>query len=135
MLSFTQLETSVLDAISAENREALPPLSAFLASAVVVRRENTGHGFYTYFESDPANGSLVWPRPIYGPHAYMVGMGEEALMGFLLWCSGDEPSALEGYQYGDSTGETVDLKTIDLADLRFCRLEWDREVKCTKPAL
>lgn len=54
-------------------------------------------------------------------------------MGFLLWCSSTELSALEGYQYGDAAGDYVDLTTLDLADLRSQRLQWDREVKWTKP--
>ncbi len=123
-MKFTQLETAALEAICVNMRDTLPRLDGFISSAVVVSRENTGHGFYTYFDTHPAIADSVWPSPIGGPDAYMLGLGENAIMGFLLWCSGNEPSALEGFQYGDAKGETVDLKRRDLAKLRFHHLEW-----------
>jgi hypothetical protein len=121
---FTHLEKSVLDAICDAQSSALPGLAEVLSTAVVVSRENTGHGFYTNFRAASGTYQLTWPRPIAGPNARMIGLGDDARMGFLLWCSEDEPNSLEGFQYGDTNGQTVDLKALDLASLRFSELEW-----------
>lgn len=125
MLTFTDLEQSVIDAICDAQRDTLAGLTEFMSSAEVLSRENTGHGFYTYFRAAPLDPHCVWPHPISGPNAKMIGLGEDALMGFLLWCSTGEPSVLEGFQYGDVTGETVDLKTFDLTTLSFSQLQSD----------
>jgi hypothetical protein len=132
MNTFTHLEKCVLDAMSNEHGDTLPHFAEYLSAAEFVRRDNTGHGFYTYFRSAASDVDPSWPRPIEGPHAYMTGMGDDALMGFLLFCDVGEPTALEGFQYGDSTGCTVDLRTWDLSTLRFHRLEWDRELEWSK---
>ena len=124
VLEFTHLEKSVLDAIGDAQGGALPGLAELLSTAVIVSRENTGHGFYTDFRAAPGTFKSTWIRPIAGPNVHMVGLGDDAMIGFLLWCSEDEPNSLEGFQYGDANGQTVDLKTFDLADLRFSAIEW-----------
>ncbi len=122
-MNFTNFEQSVIDAICVANRQRLPGLLQFVSSAQVLDRENTGHGFYTYFRSPPVQPNHAWPRPIDGPTAKMIGLGEDVPMGFLLWCSVDEqPSALEGFQYGGG----VDLKAFDLTALSFSELLWDK---------
>jgi len=124
MLAFTHLERSVLDAICMEEHPSMPALQEALSSAAVLSRENTGLGFYTEFQTahPPAPSSdegTRWASMIEGPCARMLGMGEEALMGFILWCSEDGPTTLEGFQLGDSAGDTVDLKIHDLQALQF----------------
>jgi hypothetical protein len=121
---FTQLERSVLDAICQTQGGALTGLAELLSTAVPVGRENTGHGFYTTYRATSATFQSTWRRPIAGPNVRMLGLGEDAMMGFLLWCSEDESHTLEGFQYGDATGQTVDLKTFELADLRFREIAW-----------
>ena len=124
MLEFTHLEKSVLGAICETQGCALPGLADLLSTAVPVSRKNTGHGFYTNFHAAPGTFQSSWRRPIAGPNVRMIGLGRDAMMRFLLWCSEDEPHSLEGYQNGDATGQTVNLKTLDLAELRFCQIEW-----------
>jgi hypothetical protein len=131
--TFTHLEKCVLDAICAEHRDTIPHLAEYLSAAEFMCRNNTGHGFYTRFRSAASDADPNWPRPVEGPHAYMIGMGVDAIVGFLLWCCEGKPSSLEGFQYGDSTGRTVDLRTWDLSTLQFHRLEWDREVDWFNP--
>lgn len=123
VLKITQLEGAVLEAICTAHGESLPALAAFLSNPSVVTRENTGHGFYTHFETMHIDAALAWPQPMDGPIARMVNMGKDALMGFLLWSSADH-ATLEGFQYGSATGATVDLTTRDLEDLRFTELYW-----------
>lgn len=59
-----------------------------------------------------------------GPCARMLDMGDDALMGFILWCSERGPETLEGFQFGDAEGETVDLKTRHLGALRFSEISY-----------
>lgn len=53
----------------------------------------------------------------------MLAMGDGMIMGFILWCENGYPQSLEGFQYGDAKGDTVDLKTYDLATLMFSHIE------------
>ena len=82
------------------------------------QRENTGHGFFTYFEVDQTHGSVATQsNPLYGPKLAVM-VGEQVLnMGFLLWLEGGYPDCLEGYQYCTEAGENIDLKAEDLLAL------------------
>jgi hypothetical protein len=124
MLTFTPLERSVLDAICTAERATSPTLSEVLSTALVTSRDNTGHGFYTAFQTTArAAKDTPWIHMIDGPFVHMLDMGDDALMGFILWCSDDGPTTLEGYQLGDPAGNTVDLKTTDLSKLQFIKFE------------
>jgi hypothetical protein len=118
MTPFTHLERSVLDAICTAESSTMPALRGVLSEAIVVSRDNTGHGFYTEFRTAPIQGA-TWTSMISGPSALMSDMGAGAVMGFILWCSGQGPTTLEGVQLGDAVGATVDLKGYDLEALRF----------------
>lgn len=122
-MTFTQLERSVLDAIFAVQRPDMPTLHDVLTTAVVVSRENTGHGFFTHFRTSASTGRR-WVRMIDGPSASMVDMGIDAVMGFILWCSELGPTTLEGYQLGDAAGNTVDLATRELDALQFSEITY-----------
>lgn len=120
-MPFTHLERSILDVICAVERPDMPTLREVLTTAVVVSRENTGHGFYTHFRTSASTGGR-WIRMIDGPSASMVDMGIDAVMGFILWCSEIGPTTLEGYQLGDAAGNTVDLATRELDTLQFSEI-------------
>jgi len=98
-------------------------LRQILSTAVVSTRENTGHGFYTRLQLT-ASDDGPWIQMINGPCARMLDMGDDAVMGFILWCSEREPETLEGFLCGDAAGNTVDLKTFDLGALRFCEIAY-----------
>ncbi|HEX8388492.1 MAG TPA: hypothetical protein VF636_05705 [Sphingomonas sp.] len=124
MLTFTPLEKSVLDAICKAEYATLPSLSEVLSNARIMSRDNTGHGFYTEFQTYAcATSGALWPSMIDGPSVRMLDMGDNALMGFILWCSESGPTTLEGYQLGDSVGNTIDLRERDLTKLRFRAIE------------
>lgn len=118
MIPLTHLEKSILDAICMEERLSMPTLREVLATASVSIRENTGHGFYTSLQLTVSNDG-PWKPMIDGPYARMLDMGDDAVMGSILWCSERGPETLEVFQYGDAAGTTVDLKTFDLETLRF----------------
>lgn len=101
----------------------MPALQEVLSTAVVATRENTGHGFYTELRT-AAPRNERWINKINGPCARMLDMGEDAVMGFILWCSEQGPTTLEGFQLGDSSGHTVDLRTRDLGALRFSEIAY-----------
>jgi hypothetical protein len=123
--TFTQLESAILDAICESELENPAGLKMLLDSAELTERDNTGHGFYTRFDVSRDRPALS-PKsnPLDGPIAHMVDLGEGMLMGFLLWFSDGYPNCLEGYQYGDKSGKTVDLRQRDLAALDFSKLDW-----------
>lgn len=130
MTTFTKLEAAVLKLVcetegkqlSASQRELL---AAHLATAKVVKRDNTGHGFYTTFEVDHGPvPRLECLNMIDAPTVSMVGLGEDNSLGFILWAEDGYPTTLEGYQNGDVAGGTVDLLDYDLAELRFSGASW-----------
>lgn len=123
MKTFTHLEKSILDAICAVERVDTPALCEVLSTAIVASRENTGHGFYTHFRTT-APVRANWERVIDGPCARMLDMGTDAMMGFILWCSEQGPTTLEGFQFGDVAGNTIDLRTRDLEALRFSEITY-----------
>jgi hypothetical protein len=110
---FTSLELAVLEAICGA-------LRALVATAQVTERDNTGHGFFTYFKVDRTMAPcLQASRAIIGPNAQVGGMGDDNPMGFVIWFEDGFPDCLEGFQHGGS----VDLKLRDLWDLRIERFE------------
>jgi len=120
MTGFTSLEIAVLAAIGSSQNV----LHALLDTANVTERENTGHGFYTSFSVDRRLPPVQMPhRQIDGPIAHMNNMGDGMIMGFILWLDDGYPDCLEGFQYSDNQGNTVDLETRDLTTLNFTRLE------------
>jgi hypothetical protein len=122
---FTTLEAVVLEALCSR----LPggdALRRIISSARVRDRENTGHGFYTRFSVDPVERvPSAWENPTPAGAARLQGIGEGVLMGFLLWSKGGVPECLEGFQYGDEQGNTVDLKRWELGLLRCSQLAED----------
>ena len=120
MTSFTVLESAVLRKIC-ERSPARGALEQLLSTASVTDRENTGHGFNTRFELDPRLPSVPsLEDPILGGAALLNDIG--VLMGFLLWSKDGRPHCLEGFQYGDRDGATVDLKNLNLEALRYSAL-------------
>lgn len=130
MTAFTNLEPAVLrlvceiDAyLTADQRQVL---KSQLTTATVIDRHNTGHGFYTTFEVDRNTApKLESVNMIDAPNMTMEGLGNGNSMGFILWAEDGYPTTLEGYQYGDLAGQTVDLHNHDLAELRFSKSSWD----------
>jgi hypothetical protein len=124
MSVFTALESAVLEAICEAQPSGGDQLRECLRRAKLTRRENTGHGFYTHFSV----GSPTWSpdelRLLDGPIAHMLDMGDGMIMGFILWFEDGAPDCLEGFQYGDALGDTLDLKERDLAKLAFSNLSW-----------
>lgn len=113
--TLTPLELAVIQTICDKYPDDQSSIAAQLSTAKVVRRENTGAGFYTYFEvqrsPDVAIGTAR-PRDLRdGPPATVAGL--EYGMGFILWLKDGYFSNLEGYSYEESTTE------IDFIAVKF----------------
>lgn len=121
MVPLTQLERSILDAICMRERRSFPKLREVLSTAVVSNRENTGYGFYTTLHLTAID--VIPCFQFDGPYVRMLDMGDDAAMGFMLWCSEQGPRTLEGWQIGEE-GNLVDLHTFDLETLRFSAILW-----------
>jgi hypothetical protein len=99
---FTRLEQSVLNAICEMYPKDRAALEAQLASATLLRRENTGAGFYTYFAMEPPPDTAIQGKRIRpGPTAKVGGL--QYGMGFILWLKEGCVECLEGYSHDEST--------------------------------
>jgi hypothetical protein len=114
-LQSTPLELAVVKAICEKHPYDRASIEAQLASAKVVSRENTGAGFYTYFEVQrPPNiviGNAKEKDLRHGPQATIKGIVHG--MGFILWLKQGFIDCLEGYTYDDDT------TALDLINLEF----------------
>jgi hypothetical protein len=134
MSDFTYLEAGVLSAICDNDAHNGEVIQRLLLAAKVTGRENNGHGFYTQIETartEPLPN--LYTGALNGPDAQIIGMGEVMLMGFILWFENGYPNELEGFQYGNKVGDTVDLRRYDLATLRYMRLETYAGIELAPP--
>jgi hypothetical protein len=108
---FTLLERAVLDSIYEMHPEDRPTLQAQLSTAVFVRRENTGCGFFTYFAVDVSSSPPIGGKRLRdGPAARIQGVKHG--FGFILWLENGYAHCLEGYNWGE--GVTTDLNFEDI---------------------
>jgi len=99
---FTPLEKAVLRAICESHVDDRSALESQLSTAAVLRRENTGAGFYTEFAVERVSqATLGGERLRTGPAARVDGLKQG--MGFILWLKEGYAHNLEGYSYGEST--------------------------------
>jgi hypothetical protein len=107
---FTLLEQAVLSAVCGENPNDRAAMEAQLATATLKTRENTGAGFFTYFDVQRIGITPVSGRRLRdGPNAKIKGLQHG--MGFILWFKEGYAHCLEGYAYAESTTE-VDWQSV-----------------------
>lgn len=117
--TFTRLERTILEIIAEAEPGIGPRLREILATANVTKRDNTGHGFFTYMETDTTFPRLKWKdRIISGPNVRVGVGGKSVPMGTILFLRDGHPHFLEGFQYAGD----VDLHDFDLADIKFLGL-------------
>jgi hypothetical protein len=108
----TALESAVLLAVAEQlGPPAWEGLTLQAANLNVRSRENTGAGFYTYFDV-----GIAVPLPLPDLRSFSVEAEVEGLdngMGFILWIKEGRIDYLEGYTFGDSTED------LDLAAIKF----------------
>lgn len=105
---FTKLEAAALEAVYLRFPGDKAALTAQLASAEFVSRDNTGAGFYTRFKvssGTPLSGDRTRP-------AGWTGIdGLENPMGFVLWLTDGYANCIEGFTVEDGT-EEIDFTTV-----------------------
>ena len=107
---FTPLEQAVLSAICEEHPNDRAAMEAQLSTATLKTRENTGAGFFTYFDVQRIGISPLGGRRLRdGPNAKIKGLQHG--MGFILWFKEGYAHCLEGYAHADSTTE-VDWQSV-----------------------
>jgi hypothetical protein len=107
---FTPLERAVLSAIHEEHPEDRVAIEMQVSVANLRSRENTGAGFFTYFDvSRHGIGPIAGPRLRESPNARIEGLSHG--MGFILWIKEGYIDCLEGYAHGDST-TNVDWQSV-----------------------
>ena len=113
-LKFTLLEETVLRAISETYPVDRAALRRQLSTGKVLRRENTGAGFYTDFSVDRAlSPAIGGERLRAGPAVRVKGLDHG--MGFILWLREGYAHQLEGYSFGESTtGILLEQATFEL---------------------
>jgi hypothetical protein len=105
-LKFTLLEETVLRTICETYPRDRAALHTQLSTAKVLRRENTGAGFYTKFTVDRASSPAIGGERLKaGPAVRVSGLDHE--MGFILWLREGYAHQLEGYSHGESTTEIL----------------------------
>jgi hypothetical protein len=113
MTTLTDLEVAALRAIFLETPELALALERQLETLAVIKRENSGHGFFTTMRV--ADNALAVDSPsVLGlaTHARIGGL--EHGFGFILFMRGGKLHMLEGFAYSpESTHE------LDLAALQF----------------
>jgi hypothetical protein len=110
MLSLTPLERAALSDIGERYPDDRVALEAQLRTAVARSRTNTGAGFYTYLDVDPASPSIGGALRMGG---WTTVEGFDDPMGFILWLKNGYADHLEGFTVRDST------TAVDLSQANF----------------
>ncbi len=112
-MAFSELELAALRAIFAETPALAGALETQLRSSVVIRRENSGAGFFTTI-AVVDHAPLVIAPPVLGDatHARVDGLSQG--LGLILHLKAGRMHELEGFCWGpDST------RDLDLTSSRF----------------
>ncbi|MBS0475570.1 MAG: hypothetical protein JSR28_10575 [Proteobacteria bacterium] len=113
MSKFTALELAALDAIFLETPDLNEALRRQLRFARVVKRENSGGGFFTDISVAPDASALACDR-VLGKTTRAKVAGLSWGMGFVLFMDHGKLSLLEGYAFAPE-----DTSALDLEDLTF----------------
>jgi hypothetical protein len=111
-LCLTPLERAALKRISEKYPDARQALEAQLATATVVRRENSGAGFFTHLTVDRSTQPLTTLETVFGKVAASIE-GFKQPMILLLFTKQGYAVMLEGATIDDST------VGLELACLQF----------------
>jgi hypothetical protein len=111
-LSFTPLERAALERICIKHPDVCEALQAQLATATVIRRENSGAGLFTYLAVDRSTQPIAGAKPVLGNVTALIE-GFKQQMVLLLFTKEGYADMLEGATIEDSTSG------LDFASLQF----------------
>ena len=110
---FTDLELAALHSIFSETPELAADLERQMERATIVKRENTGGGFFTTIMVSTDALQVNAPRVLgYETHARIHGLKHG--LGFVLFMEEGRMHLLEGYAWGSES-----TALLDLFDLTF----------------
>ena len=113
MNTFTSLELAALHSIFSETPDLAADLKRQMERATVVKRENTGSGFFTTIAVSIDAPQLNAPRVLgHETQARVHGLGHD--LGFVLFMEEGRMHFLEGYAWGSES-----TASLDLLDLTF----------------
>ena len=108
---FTPLERAVLSAICEMHPRDRGSLEAQFSTATFRKRDNTGAGFFTYFDVGRDGIAPVGGKRLRnGPDAKIEGL--EHGMGFILWLGEGYVDCLEGHCYAADSTAQIPLETV-----------------------
>lgn len=108
MAEFTKLEQAVLTSICGAEGAIGEALQKLLLTALVVERDNTGHGFYTTFVVDQSQPAIELPERLIGGPTADVQVGNDVLMmQFLLWFEHGYPKCLKVPKFGQKRAKRL----------------------------
>ncbi|MEA1013638.1 hypothetical protein [Sphingosinicella sp. LY1275] len=111
MITFTDMETAALRAIFAETPAVSSGLQRQLDRAKVMKRENTGGGFFTDIAVPEDAPRVECPKVLgYATHARIEGL--EHGLGFVLSMEDGRLHLLEGYGWGPESTASLDLNNL-----------------------
>ena len=111
MTQLTDLEVAALQAIFLETPELAPALERQLAASVVIKRENSGAGFFTTMRiTDDA--LAVDSQSVLGNATHARISELEHGFGFILFMKGGKLHMLEGFAYGPDSTHNLDLAAL-----------------------
>lgn len=111
MTTFTDLELAALHSIFAETPDLAPALEQQLAVATVVKRENSGGGFFTTISVD-GDAPRVSVSDVLGFETQARVNGLEHGLGFVLFTKDGLMQMLEGFAWGPESTANLDLQSL-----------------------
>lgn len=111
MKMFTALELAALEAVFSETPDLEVALRRQLQLAHVVKRENTGSGFFTGIAVAP-EAQIVSCDRVLGKTARARIAGLAHGLGFLLFMENGKLSELEGYAFTPEDTSAIDLEHL-----------------------
>lgn len=111
MTEFTDLELAALRAIFLETPELATALEQQLEASVVIKRENSGGGFFTTIAVADDVPAVSSPSVLgYATQAHIGGL--EHGFGFVLFIKRGRLHVLEGFAWGPENTHDLDLVAL-----------------------
>src|SRR5262245_11735034 len=108
-MEMTDTERRAMNFLLCGDNETLAILRAQLATSSVVRRQLTGHGFFTHFHVSEAADKLPSPGRFVIEDVHATFAEIEYPVGFILFVEDGAIDTLEGFAYGDDWPDTATI--------------------------
>ena len=103
-----KIEREILDVTAEQYPESGEVLKKQIASAKIIKFENTGAGFFSYLYVDPVCETIVENFPLIGAYGSVLGVKHG--MGFIVFLREGRLWLVEGYTHGNVTTVGFDFE-------------------------